>query len=82
MGWGFETTNIRSESTIVDKNLALSGEENPSLGPRKFTRLAPSLSESEAFLSPTDKEVKDALTQRVADFGTLLIAPPLGERQP
>ena len=38
---GFRTTNIRSESTIVDKNLALSGEDSPSLGPLNLHVLHP-----------------------------------------
>ena len=76
-GVGFGTADIGSESPIADKFLALSGEGSATLGPPDLRVLPPSLSESRNFLSPTDAEIKEALTQRGANFGPHLIAPRL-----
>ena len=76
-GLGFGTADIGSESPIADKYLALSGEGSATLGPPDLRVLPPSLSESADFLSPTDEEIKEALTQRGANYGQHLIAPRL-----
>ena len=76
-GLGFGTADIGSESPIADKFLALSGESGTTLSPPDLRVLPPSLSESRNFLSPTDAEIKEALTQRGANFGPHLIAPRL-----
>lgn len=76
-GLGFGTADIGTESTIADKFLALSGEGSATLGPPDLRVLPPSLSETKDFLSPTDDEIKDALTQRGPNFGPHLIAPRL-----